>query len=139
LHASLPKLLFLRRKLKVPITKLSNDLGNIGPRGRRQRLLLAAMTVAVAGALLFWMGQAGANRWWRVATFPLLWLAAVGVLQARARTCIAFAARGTCDSDAGVGELTPEAADLLRQRAKSIVRMGTILAAILTSLAIAAP
>lgn len=121
------------------MTKLSRRTGNLGPRGTRQRLLLGMMTLAVACACLIWIDQTGASRWWRIGAYPLLWLGVVGLLQARARTCIAFAARGSCDPDAGITELTPETADLLRERARSIVRTGTILALVLTVLAVAAP
>lgn len=120
------------------MTKLSNT-GNIGPSGTRQRLLMGIMTLVVASAGLFWLERAGVSRWWRIGAFPLLWLGVVGLLQARARTCIAFAAKGTCDRDAGIGELTPEATDLLQQRARSIVRRTTLFAVILTLLAVAAP
>jgi hypothetical protein len=120
------------------MTKLSNT-GNLGPSGTRQRLLIGTITLAVAAAGLFWLEQAGASRWWRLGAFPLLWFGVVGVLQARARTCIAFAARGTCDSDAGIGAVTPELADSLRRRARSIVRRTTLFAAILTLLAVAVP
>ena len=120
------------------MTKLSNPT-NLGPSGTRQRLLFGTITLAVATAALFWLEQSGVSRWWRMAVFPLLWFGVVGLLQARARTCIAFAARGTCDRDADIKELTPEAADFLRQRARSISRRTTLFAAILTLLAIAAP
>lgn len=138
LHARLQNRLSFGRKLKVPMTKLSSA-GNLGPSGTRQRLLFGTLTLAAASGCVFWLEQAGVSRWWRIGVFPLLWLGVVGLLQARARTCIAFAARGTCDRDADIKELTPEAADFLRQRARSIARRTTLFAAILTLLAIAAP
>ena len=116
------------------MTKLANDIGNIGPSGQRQRLIFGAITLAVACVLLAGIHQS--SRWWRVGAFPLLWLGSVGLLQARARTCIAFAARGTCDFDAGARELTPETADLLRRRARTIVQRATVIAVVLTVLAL---
>ena len=41
------------------------------------------------------------SRWWYLAVFPLLWVSALGFLQARQRTCVAFAARGVCELDDG--------------------------------------
>ena len=116
-------------------TNLGN-IGNIGNSGRRQRRVVGVIGVAAAGSLLFWLVQADASRWLRLLIFPVLWLGAVGLLQARARTCIAFAARGTCDLDAGISEMTPEIARALRSRARSITRVATLISAILTLLAL---
>ena len=120
----------------MPITELSDAVGNIGPSGRRQRLLVGSIALAAAVAWLLTFDHSGTSRWWRVGAFPLLWLGAVGILQARARTCIAFAARATCDPDAGLTELTTAVADQLRQRARTIVRLATLIAAVVTALAL---
>ncbi len=111
-------------------------IGNIGNRGRRQRRVIGAIGILAAGGLLFWLVGAGASRWLRVLVFPVLWFGAVGLLQARARTCIAFAARGTCDLDAGIPEMTVEIDRVLRARARSITRLATLISAILTLLAL---
>jgi hypothetical protein len=98
---------------------------------------MGVINLAVASALLVWLDQSSASRWWRLVAFPLLWLGVVGILQARAKTCVALARRRTCDAD--VAELTPAALDLLRGRATEIVWRGTIIAAVLVSMALLAP
>jgi hypothetical protein len=136
LHVMLQKQPFSRPILKVAMTKLANGVGNIGPSGRRQRLIFGLITLVAACALLLGTHQFGMNRWWRVGAFPLLWIGLVGILQARAATCIALASRGMCDLDAGARELTPEDADQLRQRARTIVRRATLVAVALIVLAL---
>lgn len=59
---------------------------NIGPGGRRRRFAggMAALAVAagVGGLLLL----SDTPRAWRLSLLPLLWLAGLGVFQARAKT-----------------------------------------------------
>lgn len=59
---------------------------NLGPAGRRRRLLMGIVMLAVgavgAGLLLL----AGAGPGLRVLLFPPFWVGALGVLQARAHT-----------------------------------------------------
>jgi hypothetical protein len=59
---------------------------NIGPRGQRQRMtfgLLALGAALLLGIVLFVIG---APRAWRAVLFAPLWLAGLGVFQARAKT-----------------------------------------------------
>lgn len=59
---------------------------NIGPRGQRARLrfgLIALAAAAVLGALLFALE---ADRVWRALLFVPLWIAGLGVFQARDKT-----------------------------------------------------
>lgn len=61
-------------------------LANLGPRGiaRRQRTgIIGLLAAVVVGAGLF---VGGANPWWRLVLFPILYLAAVGFLQAHGAT-----------------------------------------------------
>ena len=97
------------------------------------------MGLAAAMALWFWLERSGASRGWRVTALPLLWMGMTGVLQARARTCIALAARGVCDPDAGQTSLTEAEDRALRQRARTIVRTATALALAMTALAVLYP
>lgn len=59
---------------------------NLGPRGRRRRLVLGvamlAAGAAVAGALL----AAGAGTGWLLLTWPPFWAGALGLIQAREGT-----------------------------------------------------
>jgi hypothetical protein len=124
--------------LKAKVTKSSSGaLGNIGKVGQRQRLLVGVVCLAAASIALFWLEYTAANRWWRLGAFPLIWLGVLGLLQARTRTCVMFAARRVCDDDApgvtGAG-LTPNEADFLQTRGTMILRRATIIAAIVTAL-----
>ncbi|HKT79661.1 MAG TPA: hypothetical protein VJP86_05545 [Vicinamibacterales bacterium] len=116
----------------------SARLRNIGPRGRRQRAIFGA--VALAGALAVVAATlSGMSRPWRLATFPLFWMAAIGLLQARASTCIALARRGSCDVDAGVGTLNADEQQALRQRSRTIAGQATIIALVLTLVVLLLP
>jgi hypothetical protein len=59
---------------------------NLGPGGRRRRLILGVvmLAVAVAGAVLLLL--AGADRGLRALLFLPFWVGALGMLQARAHT-----------------------------------------------------
>jgi hypothetical protein len=99
---------------------------NIGPRGRRQRRIFGGIFLVAAFLLVAWLVDVDASRWWRVLAWPLLWLSAIGLLQAQMRTCVAHAARGTCDAD-----VTPPSAEqqrTLRATARRIVRTAALLA-----------
>jgi hypothetical protein len=61
-------------------------IANIGPRGRQQRFRwgLVALVIAIAvGALIFGLGV---SRVWRLALFVPLWIAGLGLFQARDKT-----------------------------------------------------
>jgi hypothetical protein len=130
-------------KLKVEITNSSSGptrpLANIGPRGQRQRRRFGLVALVLALVVIAGTGAVGISPLWRLGAFPLLWFGAIGLLQARARTCIAFAARGACDTDAGAGELTPADQDALRVRSKQILRLATALAIAVTVGALVLP
>jgi hypothetical protein len=74
---------------------------NIGPGERRKRLVagvvMSAITLCVAGVLIF----AGLPRPWRLITIVPAWIAALGFFQVRENTCVALAARGLRNMDAG--------------------------------------
>ena len=113
---------------------------NLGPRERRKRLLLGVVSLGSAVALVF---AAVALEWPRAArliVFIPLWMAALGLTQARESTCVALAARGTCNFDTGerLIEDGPVAA-ALRRRARRITRRATILAGTLTLIVLAFP
>jgi hypothetical protein len=74
---------------------------NIGPRERRKRLVagiaMFAVTVVIAGVLVL----TGLPRFWRVLTILPAWVGAIGLFQVREQTCVALAARGLRNMDAG--------------------------------------
>src|SRR5262245_26379592 len=111
--------------------------GNIGRRGQRQRLIGGIVNLAIAVAILAFLYQADAARWWRLAAFPLLLLGAIGVFQARARTCVAHAAKGTCELDDGSRVAADaETAARMRVRARGVMRQSIAAAAAVTALAL---
>ena len=62
-------------------------------RGKRRVLGLVALGAGVALACVFVVMDA--NRLWRLLVFLPFWFAALGLLQAREKVCIALVARGT--------------------------------------------
>jgi hypothetical protein len=107
---------------------------NIGPRERKRRLvggfvfLLVAVCVAVS-LILF-----NAPRPWRLLVFLPTWAAAIGFFQVSARTCVALAARGLKNMDAGDEEITnPRELDQVRAQSR-----GVHIRAVLTAVAVAA-
>ena len=58
---------------------------NIGPKGRRARLIFGLVLLA-AGLALIVGGVAADARWWLVVIFMVFWLGSLGVLQARGHT-----------------------------------------------------
>ena len=111
--------------------------GNIGLRGQRQRLIVGVVNLGVAAIIFALLYQGGTARWWRLAVFPILWLAAIGILQARARTCVAHAAKGTCELDDGRRVPADGAtAARMRVRARGIMVQSIAAAAGVTALAL---
>ena len=91
---------------------------NIGPRERRRRtgrrLLLPAGAVCVGGCLIWF----NAPRPWRLLIFLPAWASAIGFFQVSAKTCVALAARGLKNLDAGDEAIT-DPTELERVRAQS--------------------
>ena len=64
----------------------TTDEANIGPRERRKRRLLGIVSLTVAVAVAFVLVALGAPRWSRLVVFFPLWMAGLGLLQAREKT-----------------------------------------------------
>ncbi len=106
---------------------------NIGPRERRKRRLLGIVSLTVGVAFAFVLVVYGVPRWERLVVFFPIWLAGLGLLQARERTCIALAARGTCNMDAGEERIADERLSAqLRDKARRINHRALITAAAIT-------
>ena len=111
---------------------VSATVSNIGPREQRKRRLMGVVALTVGVGLAFLLVTLDAPRWSRAVVFFPVWLAGLGLLQARERTCIALAARGTCNMDAGEERLKDEnLAGQLREQSRLIHRR-----ALFTALAI---
>ncbi|MGH9944979.1 MAG: hypothetical protein ACRD9R_21730 [Pyrinomonadaceae bacterium] len=119
---------------------LSDKAINIGPRERRKRRLLGFVALAVGVGVAFVLVVFGAPRWTRVVVFFPVWLAGLGLLQAREHTCIALAARGACNLDAGEKSLDDAALIAqLRDKAHRINRRALVTAVGITLVALAFP
>lgn len=114
-------------------------LANIGRRGQRQRRAAGVAALAVAAVVLGVLNEFDASRWWRLGVFPLFLFGALGLVQARARTCVALAARRTCDADLAGPALTDADLEILAHRGRAILRRSAMIAAGLTALILMLP
>lgn len=116
------------------------DAINIGPREQRKRRLMGVVALSVGVAVAFVLVVYGAPRLLRLVVFPLIWIAGLGLMQAREKTCVSMAARGTRNMDAGEESLDDEnLTKQLRDKARRINRRALITAAVITLLALAFP
>ena len=111
--------------------QISGDAGrgNLGPKGRRRRILLGAVMLGVS--LILWLALAGtqAPRGWRLVLIMPLFLAMLGLLQARENTCAVMAERGILNWDQGEAKIDDaDLASALRRRGRKIW-IATLLAA----------
>jgi hypothetical protein len=92
---------------------------------------------AILAAILLVMSVA---RPWRLVVFVPLWIGAIGVFQAREKTCVALVARGERNMDAGA-EPVRDPAELkqLRAQARSVYVRSLVVAAVLSAVVFAAP
>jgi hypothetical protein len=105
---------------------------NIGPRERRKRRVMGFVALAAGAGLALALVATDAPRLLRLLIFFPVWIAALGFFQAREKTCIALAARGTCIKDAAL-------VAKLRALARVIHRRALITATIITAVALAFP
>ena len=118
----------------------ATEAANIGPRERRKRRLLGIVSLTVAVGVAFVLVSFGAPRWSRLVVFFPLWMAGLGLLQAREKTCIALAARGARNLDAGEETITDGAlAATLRDKAAAVHRRALLVAAAITVVVLAFP
>ncbi|MGA9769820.1 MAG: hypothetical protein WBV94_12320 [Blastocatellia bacterium] len=113
---------------------------NIGPREQFKRRLLGRVALIAGVALTVVLIGYGAPRLVRLVIFFPLWMAALGYFQAREKTCIALAARGTCNMDEGEQKIEdPGVQAKLREKARRIHRRALIMAVALTLLVLVFP
>lgn len=113
---------------------------NIGPREQRKRRLLGIVALTVGVATAFVLVVWDAPRPLRAVVFFPVWLAGLGLLQARERTCIALAARGTCNLDAGEERIEDEnLIAQLRRKSRRIHLRALVTAAAITVLTLVFP
>jgi hypothetical protein len=113
---------------------------NIGSRERTKRRLLGVVTLTVGVGVAFVLVTTGAPRLSRLVVFFPLWLAGLGLLQSKEKVCIALAARGTRNMDAGEEKIDDEGLNaLLRDKARRINRRALVTAALITAVTLAFP
>jgi hypothetical protein len=113
---------------------------NIGPRERLKRRVMGVVSLMFGAGLAFWLMTASVPRWSRIVMFFPLWIAGLGLLQAREKTCIALAARGLCNMDAGEEAVNDQRiVAALRVKARRINRRALMIAAAITLVALASP
>lgn len=116
------------------------SINNIGPRERAKRRVMGIVFLVVGVGLVFLMIAYDAPRPLRAVVFFPLWMAGLGLLQAREQTCIALAARGVCNMDAGEEAIEDEhRVKQLRLKARRIHRRALILAFVATVVTVAFP
>jgi hypothetical protein len=94
---------------------------NSGPRERKRRLVgglfFLAIAICVAASLLLF----NAPRLWRLLVFLPTWASAIGFFQVSAKTCVALAARGLKNMDAGDEKITdPRELDQIRAQSRAV-------------------
>ena len=119
---------------------MSSEAITIGPRERRKRRLMGVVALTVGVGLAFVMVVYGAPRLFRLVIFFPIWMAGLGLLQSREKTCIALAARGVCNMDEGEEKIDDaRRVEELREKARWINRRALLTAAAITLLALIFP
>jgi hypothetical protein len=115
----------------------SERIANIGTRERRKRLVWGIVASAVGAVIAILLVIVRAPLIWRLPLFLLFYVGALGIFQARDKTCVKLAARGQRDMDAGPQQI-PDAAELqmVQRQARVVYVKSGIAAAILTALAL---
>ena len=120
--------------------QIISEASNIGVREQRKRRLLGVVALTVGVGVAFLLVVLDAPRWSRAVVFFPVWLAGLGLLQAREKTCIALAARGVCNLDAGEQPLEDEnLVEQLREKSRRINRRAVTTAAVITILTLVFP
>jgi hypothetical protein len=119
---------------------MSTEAINIGPLERRKRRLMGVVALTVGVGLAFVLVIMQAPRLSRAIIFFPVWIAGLGLIQSREKTCIALAAQGKCNMDAGEERLEDEnLIEQLKDKARRINRRAVITAAAITLLALVFP
>jgi hypothetical protein len=119
---------------------VESPLFNIGPREQRKRRVMGIAALGAAALLALALVTVEAPRLFRLLLFFPVWMAALGLFQAREKTCIALAARGTCNLDQGEEAIDDERrAAEFRAIARRINRRALMTAAVATLVALAFP
>jgi hypothetical protein len=110
---------------------------NIGSQQRRLRMRMGIVMFAIALLLAITMAVMNTPRLARIVLFVPLLLGSLGVLQARAHTCVALAAKGLRNMDAGNEPVDAASVAVLKARGRTILLQSIALAGALTVAAMA--
>jgi hypothetical protein len=115
----------------------SAQIANIGTQERRKRFTWGVVASGVGVVIAVLLVMIGAPLIWRMPLFLIFYVGALGIFQARDKTCVKLAARGQRDMDSGPQQISV-AAELQRvqRQARVVYAKSAILAAILTALAL---
>jgi hypothetical protein len=105
---------------------------NIGPKGRRQRLTVGLVGVAVSALATVVLLVSAAPAWLAALLIIPWWMAGLGIFQARAQTCVALAAKGQRDLDGGPEPQPQAERDAIRRQARRVYGQALALAALAT-------
>jgi hypothetical protein len=111
-------------------------VANIGPRGRRQRMLVGVVGLVVCTAATGGLIVADASRLWRLALFVPWCICALGIFQAREQTCVALVAQGLRDLDGRPEPIPAHEVDAVRRQARRVYAQSVILALVLTAMSL---
>jgi hypothetical protein len=112
---------------------MTSDACNIGPREQLKRRLMGIVALVVGVGAAFLLVVYSAPRWSRLIVFFPIWMAGLGLMQAREKTCIALAARGTRNMDEGEESIEDEEmVQELRSKSRRINRLALITALAIT-------
>jgi hypothetical protein len=108
---------------------------NIGPGERQRRLVGGFFFLAIAvcvGVCLIWFN---APRPWRLLIFLPAWASAIGFFQVSAKTCVALAARGLKNMDAGDEAISDSGElDQVRKQSRAVHIRSILTAAVVAAL-----
>jgi hypothetical protein len=113
---------------------------NIGLAERRKRHRVGVLGLALGAVVVVAAWTLDLGSWASVASAFLFFLGFLGIFQARARTCVALAAQGVRNMDAGA-EAIEDAAELdaARAEARRVMVRSAIATAVVTALALLLP
>ena len=113
---------------------------NIGPNEQQKRLFLGLLTMLIGLILGILLIISSLGRGWGVILFIFFWLGALGYFQAKNKTCVVLAYKGTCNMDIGEEEITDETLKaMLRKQALEVHILSLIVAILLTSIIVVFP
>jgi hypothetical protein len=113
---------------------------NIGPHEREMRIRVGVSFLLTGVVLAATLLAMSVGRPWRLVVFAPLWIGAIGVFQAREKTCVALVARGERNMDGGAEPVSnPAELEQLRSQARAVYVRSLLLATVLSAIVIALP